>query len=164
MARPNAKMRISKKNGITFASSVDYVQWTIQELTLAALKDIARLIRKRVGDQIVGLYDASYIKGGVIKDRTGEFKKSYARKAVQYWARRKELDLQIGFQNLKKQPKPLWYGQFQELGDYGHPKKAFLRNAVFSSINDIKSIEAQYLTALNSKNPNVKEVKEGGDD
>lgn len=153
--KPSAGMKITKKDGVTFESNIDHVMWTMEELIHAANKDVAKYIRKMIGNKLVALYQDKYVKGAKIRQRKGELKKKYPRGAAQYWARRQQLDLLIGFQNLKKGQKPLWYGQFQELGDYGHPKLGLLRNTVFENIPMINRIQAQYLTALNDKNPTI---------
>ena len=47
MPMPKSVVKI-KKDGIEFTSNVDRVQYTIEELTRAALRDAAKLIRKRM--------------------------------------------------------------------------------------------------------------------
>lgn len=112
-----------KKNGVEFESNVERCNYTIQELTRAAMKDVGRFVTKRAKQNI--------------KKRTGKLAKN-----TQYWVRKKDCDLQVGF-------KPGgFYGGFQELGTSKTPKIAALYNAVADNISTIRSIEAQYLSAI----------------
>ena len=112
-----------KKNGVEFENNVDRCNYTIQELTRAAMKDVGRFVTKRAKQNI--------------KKRTGKLAKN-----TQYWVRKKDCDLQVGF-------KPGgFYGGFQELGTSKTPKIAALYNAVADNVNTIRDIEAQYLSAI----------------
>lgn len=63
-------------------------------------------------------------------------------KNIQYWVRKKEGDLQVGF-------KPGgFYGGFQELGTEKQPKIGALSAAVKDNINTIRDIEGKYLSAI----------------
>lgn len=111
------------KNGVEYLNNVDRANYTIQELTRAALRDTAKLITKRTRQNI--------------KRKTGR-----AAKNTQYWLRKKEADLQVGF-------KPGgFYAGFQELGTSKTPKIGALHNAVTDNINEIRKIQAQYLSAI----------------
>lgn len=146
--RPNAKMKITK-NGLTFQSNVDHAQFLIGELIDAANRDVGKLIRKRVGEKLIATYKTKFVKGTISEKRRNEFKATYARKALQYWARKQEHDLVVGFKQYS------WYGTTQELGDYNYPKLGILRNTVMEAIPEIRRIQEQYLTGLNSENPKV---------
>lgn len=111
------------KNGVEYLNNVDRANYTIQELTRAALRDTAKLVMRKT-------------KQG-IKKRTGR-----AAKNTQYWLRKKEADLQVGF-------KPGgFYAGFQELGTSKQPKIGALHNAVADNINEMRKIQAQYLSAI----------------
>lgn len=111
------------KDGVTFIDSVDRVNYTVTELTRAALRDVAKLVKRRTRS--------------MIKRRTGRLSKN-----LQHWIRKKETDLIIGF-------KPGgWYGIFQELGTEKQPKIGALYHGVADNINQIRDIEAQYLSAI----------------
>lgn len=162
MARPNAKMKI-KKDGVVFESNVDAVLWTKDELTVAALHDIARLLKYRV---VARLRAETRVKPHRAKSGT------------QYWVRKRDKDLQIGFGNTKKgMTGQTYYLIGQELGDkvkyvakdpsgkvhtgYAtQPKKGILRRTVMESIPDIVRITDQYFKVLNEKDPNVDEHPE----
>jgi len=122
MPMPKSVTKVTK-DGVTFVDSVDRVNFTINELTRAALKDVAKLVRRRAK--------------AMIKKRTGRLTKN-----LQSWVRKKETDLIIGF-------KPGgWYGIFQELGTEKQPKIGALYNSVADNISQIRDIEAQYLSAI----------------
>ena len=66
---------------------------------------------------------------------------------TQYWVRRRETDLLIGFKH------SAWYSVGQELGDRGMHKHGIMREVVYSNIDQIQKIQAQYLSALNEEHP-----------
>jgi len=123
MSLPKSVTKFSKKDGVTFVSSVDRANYTLQELSRAALKDVGKFVCRETRKKI--------------KRRTGRIAKN-----TQYWVRKKETDLQVGF-------KPGgFYGGFQELGTKKTPKIAALYNSVAENIPMIVQIESQYLSAL----------------
>lgn len=112
-----------KKNSVEFTNSCDRANYTIRELTRAAMKDVGKFVAKRTRQQI--------------RKRTGRLAKN-----IQYWVRKTDQDVQIGF-------KPGgFYGGFQELGTVKQPKIAALYNSVKDNIGTIRDIEAQYLSAI----------------
>lgn len=134
MPLPNARMKINR-DGVTFESNVDAIQYALVELQRAALRDSAKFIRKRMIEKLK-------ILPGMKKN-----KRIYS--SSQYWVRRRETDLQIGFKHNS------WYGVLQELGDRGQPKRNILRSTVMENIDEIQRIQAQYLSALNQENPDI---------
>lgn len=116
------------KDGITFVSNVDKAQYTIDELTRAALRDVAKLIRKRMVDKLRAL-------PGMKRNRR-------VYRSTQYWVRKWESDLQIGFKH------NAWYGAKSELGAEGQPARGILRDTVFENIDEIRKIQSQYLSAI----------------
>lgn len=126
-----------KKDGIEYVSQVDRVNYTINELTRAALKDCGKFICRttRLG----------------IRKRTGRLAKN-----IQYWVRKKETDLLVGF-------KPGgFYGIFQELGapERGIPKVGALKNAVSENIDKIREIQGMYLSAIEDENKALEIIAE----
>lgn len=112
-----------KKNGVEFVSNVDRANYTIRELSRAALKDVARLIKRRTKQKI--------------RKRTGNLAFN-----TQHWVRKQECDLLVGF-------KPGgWYGIFQEFGSETTPKIGALYNSTKENIETIRDIEAMYLSAI----------------
>ena len=139
MALPNAKMKINR-NGVTFESNVDAVQYSLENLIRAALRDTAKFLRKRMIEQ---LKKSKYMKR---LKRLGL--------STQYWVRKRENDLQIGFKH------DTWYGALSELGDKNQPKRGILRSTVTENISTIQEIQSQYLSALNEQNPDVEEIND----
>jgi len=154
MPMPKSVTKYSNKNGVTFISGVDRANYTIQELSRAALKDVAKVIRKKMAAKMRKL-------PGFSKSR-----RPY--KTIQTWVRGIETDLQIGFGNTKKGVSgDSWYAIQQELGTNGQPKRSILRDTVFESINDIQKIEAQYLSAIEDEakaQALIDEAEEVGDE
>lgn len=111
------------KNGVTFLNNVDRTNYTIEELVRSALKDVGKFVTKEARKKI--------------KRKTGRVAKN-----TQYWVRKKDGDLQVGF-------KPAgWYGGYQELGTQNIKKVGALYSSVAENIQTIVQIEAQYLSAL----------------
>ena len=125
-----------KKDGVEFTSSVDRCNYTIRELTRAALRDVGRYVVRqctRKARRLEGLGHTRYIQ-----------------KRFQFWVRKQEGDLLVGIHNVMKNKNPgeTWYGMDQELGLNGQPKRAFLQTSVYENIRTIRDIEAQYLSAI----------------
>ena len=120
------------KDGITFVSNVDRAQYTIKELTRRALFDVAKFIRKEMIKEL--------------KKMPGMKRHKRIYNSTQYWVRKKEGDLQIGFKH------DSWYGVHQELGTRKQPRRNILRNTVFNNIDKIRLIEGQYLSAIENEN------------
>ena len=123
---PKSVMKINKKDGVTFISSVDFAEYTLHELTRAALKDVGKFAVREAR--------------GKAKKRTGRGAKN-----IQHWVRsRQEIpDLQIGI-------KPAgFYMGFHEIGAKNVPKTAAIYNSVAENIPMIIKIQSQYLSAMN---------------
>ena len=125
-----------KKDGVEFTSSVDRCNYTIRELTRAALRDVGRYVVRqctRKARRLEGLGHTRYIQ-----------------KRFQFWVRKQDGDLLVGIHNVMKNKNPgeTWYGMDQELGLNGQPKRAFLQTSVYENIRTIRDIEAQYLSAI----------------
>lgn len=120
-----------KKNGIVYTSSVDRVQYTLVELTRAALRDVGKFVARTCNSAAMKL--PGMRKSRRVRGRTSAF---------QYWARAKSCDLQVGIKH------GTWYGEQQELGTQNQPKRGILRNSVYNNIPTIVEIESKYLSAL----------------
>jgi len=66
--------------------------------------------------------------------------------STQYWVRKRETDLQIGFKH------DTWYGVLQELGTKGQPARHILRGTVMENIDDIRRVQGAYLSAIEDEN------------
>ncbi|MGD6832579.1 HK97-gp10 family putative phage morphogenesis protein [Sutcliffiella halmapala] len=131
MPLPKSVTKI-KKEGVEFISNVDKVQYTLAELSRAALRDTAKFLRKRLTAKYRAL-------PGMKRSRR-------VYKSTQYWLRRKESDLVIGHKH------DTWYGARSELGSHGQPARNILRETVYENINEIRKIQGQYLSAIESEN------------
>ena len=129
MAIPKSVTKISRDGKVTYTQSVDRVNYTIRELTRAALRDVGKYVCKE-------FRNAYYARFKKYSGRVGRF--------TQYWVRHKQknIELQVGI-------KPNgFYGGYQELGTSKQPKLALLSHAVQDNIAQIVEIESQYLSAL----------------
>jgi hypothetical protein len=131
MPLPKSVTKI-KKNGIEYTSDVDRAKYLLVELQRAALRDTAKLVRKRMIDKL--------------KELPGMKRNKRIYNSSQYWLMRKETDLQIGFKH------GTWYGVDQELGTKNQPKRGILRDTVYENIENIRIIQGKYLSAIESEN------------
>ena len=120
-----------KKGNVVYTSNVDRAQYTIRELTRAALRDVGKFVSRTANAEAMKL-------PGLKKSKRVRGKTS----AFQYWARKNECDLQVGIKH------GTWYGTQQELGDSNQPKRGILRGSVYDNIPKIVEIESKYLSAL----------------
>lgn len=131
MSVPKSVVKINK-SGVQYVSSIDRVQYTLKELTRAALRDVGKFMCRT--------FRQSYYTS---------FKKKSGRvgKYTQYWVRHKQdtPDLQVGV-------KPnAFYGLFQEVGSSKTAKLALLLHAAQDNVSKIVEIESQYLSSLESE-------------
>ncbi len=117
-----------KKNGVEFLSNCNRIEYTLKELTRAALRDTGKYICREARKKV--------------KRRTGRMAKN-----TQYWVRSKQEtpDLQVGF-------KPGgFYGIFQEIGTEREPKIAALTTSTEGNVATIQKIQQQYLSAVGTE-------------
>jgi HK97 gp10 family phage protein len=146
MPLPESVTKINK-DGVVFVSSVNKVEYLLSELTRAALKDVAKLIRKRTIEKM--------------KTMPGMRRSKRTYRALGFWVRKKETDLQIGYGNSKRGTSgDAWYAIQAELGLDNQPKRAFLRNTVFENIPTIIEIQSKYLSSLESDAAALKQIKD----
>ena len=116
------------RNGIEYLSNCDRLQYTIKELTRAALRDTGKYICKMTRKKV--------------RRKTGRLAKN-----TQYWVRSKQEtpDLQVGF-------KPGgFYGLYQEIGTVKYKKIAALSDSTESGVSEIQKIQQQYLSAVGTE-------------
>ena len=140
MPLPKSVTKVDKAGGITFESNVDRTNYLLKELVRRAQFDTAKLIRKRLILEYKKL-------PGMKRSR-----RIYL--STQYWVRKYDGDLQIGHKS------DTWYGARSELGTHGSPPRNILRNTVMSSVDDIRRIQGQYLSAIESENKAIGLVNE----
>jgi len=133
------------KDGVEYVSNVDRINYSISELTRAALKDVGRFFRKYFTQSFYSTFKRKNGKVGA---------------AAQYWVRRRETDLQVGI-------KPTgWYGGFQENGSSTTPKYGLIEGTIKDNIPEIIKIESMYLSALENEAAALAMIdeSEGGND
>lgn len=146
MPMPKSVIRVNKK-GVRYISNVDRAQYTITELSRAALKDVAKFLRRRMLDKA--------------RKMPGMRKGKRIPNAFQYWVRKRETDLVVGIKH------DTWYGVEQELGTSNQPKRSIVRDTVYENINEIRKIQGKYLSAIEAENKAlglINEEEEVGDD
>lgn len=126
-----------KKNGIVYTSSVDRVQYTLVELTRAALRDVGKYVVRTCNSAAMKL--PGLRKSRRLRSRRG--KKSAFWYEVP-WAKKGLPHVEISIEH------GTWYGEQQELGTQNQPKRGILRNSVYNNIPTIVEIESKYLSAL----------------
>lgn len=140
MAVPKSVTKLSK-DGVTYKSSVEWVEYTLTELTRGALRDVGKFIMKAYRTKFYQLHPK----------QSGE-----VGKGASYWVRKKETDLQVG---LGKKGRGFW-GMFYEIGTSKTPKEDILRSVVYENIDQIIEIESQYLSELSKEEPNMSGLSE----
>lgn len=146
MPMPKSVIKV-KKDGVEYISNVDRVKYTFQELSRAALKDVAKFLRRRMVDEL--------------KKLPGMKRNKRIYNSTQYWVRKKDADLQIGIKH------DTWYGVNQELGSKNMPKKGVVRETTFNNIDEIRRIEGMYIKEIEDENRAlglINEEEETGDD
>lgn len=145
MSVPKSVIRF-KKGNVEYISSVDRAQYTIRELTRAALRDVGKYVCRICNAEAMKL-------PGLKKSKRVRGKTS----AFQYWARKEECDLQVGIKH------GTWYGEDQELGSKNQPKRGILRNSSYNNVAKIVEIESQYLSALEDEARALALIESEGD-
>ena len=152
MGLPKSVVKFNR-NGVTYTSNVDRVNYTIRELTRAALRDVGRFVSRTANTAAMKL-------PGLKRSRRVRGKTS----AFQFWVRKQEADLQVGIKHAT------WYGEQQELGTRKQPKRGILRGSVYDNVPQIVEIESKYLSALESEATALAKIESendyqgGGDD
>ena len=133
MAIPKSITKVDKngKSYVMYNQSVDRVNYTIRELTRAALRDVGKFLCKNIK---IAYYQT-------FKKHEGD-----AGRAFQYGVmyKKKDIELQIGVKSKHKG----FYGAFEELGTSKTPRYALITHAVQGNIAEIIRIESLYLSAL----------------
>jgi hypothetical protein len=136
MSLPKSVVRFKTKKGrteVSYTSNVDQASYLIAELTRAALRDVGKFVSRVcnvAAQKLPGMKNSTRVRA-----RTSAF---------QYWVRKGDGDLQVGIKH------GTWYGEQQELGTSGQPRRGILRSSTFENVQQIREIESQYLSAINS--------------
>lgn len=145
MPVPKSVTKINK-DGVQFISNVERVNYTIEELTRAALRDAGRYLSKEI-KKIIPVFR------GVLK------------RCVGTWVKKDRLTgqvlLQMGvYSNKKAKEKgitPAYHAHLVQFGyehiGSGHVNGVnYLDSPVYKNIQTIQKIESQYLSALSNEN------------
>ena len=135
MAMPKSVVKFDK-NGFKYTSNVEAWQYTVRELSRAALRDVGKFITRTAR--------------AAAPSKTGEGKKQ-----IQYWVKSKTTSLEVGIK------RDGFYMMFHELGSMKHKKQAFLYNATHDNISEITEIEKKYLSGIES--PSVESMIDEND-
>lgn len=136
MSVPKSVTRINK-NGVTYTSNVDACQYYIYELNRAALRDVAKFVKRTFRDSFYSHFERETGNAGratqsvVFSNKDTKFPR-----------------VDIG---LKKSQLKGVYGYEQEFGTSKVPRLGLLREAVEGNIPKIIEIESKYLSALNNE-------------
>jgi HK97 gp10 family phage protein len=133
MSVPKSVVRF-RKNGIEYTSSVDRANYTILELTRAALRDCGKFIVRTANSEAMklqGLKKSRRVRG---KSSTFLYNVPWAKKGLPH--------LEVGVTH------GTWYGEQQELGTSQQPKRGILRNSTHDNVAKIIEIQSKYLSAL----------------
>lgn len=136
MSVPKSVTKVNK-NGVTYISNVDACQYYIFELNRAALRDVAKFVKRTFRDSFYSHFTKE----------TGNAGRSTS-SVVMSNKDTKYPRVEIG---LKKNQFKGVYGYEQEFGTSTIPRLALLTDAVEGNIPKIIEIESKYLSALNDE-------------
>lgn len=141
MAVPKSVVKV-KKNGVEYVSNVEFAKYSIAELNRAALRDVAKLVRRRCKDEC--------------PVKTGTLKKNIATWVRKLKDSQVKLELGVYSQGIAKK-KGIPPAPHAHLVMFGHKQadgktvagKNFLKNPTYNNVSEIVKIETQYLGHLN---------------
>lgn len=96
-----------KKGEVVFESKCDIAQYTIRELTRRALMDVGRYVSYNVRKNLRSIFPFT--------------KHHRASERYQYWVTKKENELLLGVENLKKGAKTAWWADQLEMDSFVIP-------------------------------------------
>jgi len=153
MPMPKSVTKYSKKKGLRFTSNVDRVNYTMEQLTKRALKDVAKYLRSKV-------------KENIPKD-SGATKRNLGTWVRKDW-KTGDLILHIGIYSASRSRKkgypPVFYSHILEFGSSKMPAvnggRGFLKSTTKDNIDEIVRIESKYLSELEKDIKQMGEEKE----
>jgi HK97 gp10 family phage protein len=120
-----------------YESKAKEVKYVMTELERAGLKEIAKILRKKVKAAVP-------VDQGVLKKNVGT------------WVKRKDGSLQIGvYTRDRARRKKYIYAYHAHLVEFGTKKMAarsFLKSTIMANLNDIIAVQAKYLKAIEDEN------------
>ena len=137
---------------VKYESKANEVKNVMAELQRAALKEVAKLLRKEIKARVP-------VDDGVLKKNVGT------------WVRKKDTSLQIGTYTKERANKKKYiYAYHTHLVEFGTQRmaaKPFLRPSVMENIDQIRLIQGKYLKEIENENRArglIKEEEEIADD
>lgn len=154
MAVPKSVIKIRKGN-VEYTSSVDKANYTIVELTRAALRDVGKYLARTANSKAMELKGLK--KSRRVRGKTSTFLYNVP------WAKTGLPHLEVGVTH------DTWYGVEQEMGTSKQPRRQILRNSAHDNVAKIVEIESQYLSALSDEAAALRLINEneysgGGED
>jgi len=138
MPLPKSVVKVKSKS-VEYISNVDAVQYTLNELSRAALKDTGKFLRKRM-KQLAPKDD------GIL------------RKNIATWVRKSKDGtpmLQVGvYDRTRAKKKGIPYAFYAFMIEFGTSiikAQPFVKPAVFNNLDEIQKIQAQFLSALSGE-------------
>ena len=152
MAVPKSVTKV-KNGNVEFVSELDWTQYTLAELSRAALRDAAKILKQKTKAE-------APVFRGVLRDNIDTWVKKIAGQDLP--------ELEIGIlrpaQALKKKKKhAAWHAHLVILGARGGrmPANDFLTRATLANISVVREIQGQYLSAIGDKNKAESLISEG---
>ena len=136
MSAPKSVVKF-KKEGVTYTSNVDACQYYIFELSRAALRDVAKFVKRTFKDLFYSVFDKETGNAGKATQSI-----VYSNKDTKYPR------VEIG---LKKSQLKGVYAYEQEFGTSTVSRLGLMKDAVESNVAQIVEIESKYLSALESE-------------
>ncbi len=144
MAMPKSNMKI-KSGGVVFESMIDKTEYTLAELSRAALRDTARLLRHETKKNIP-------VVTGTLERNVGTWVRRRSDSKVPF--------MQIGVYNhatsRRKGLTPAFHAHLAEFGTVKsrpvNNGRGYLNPATYDNIDTIRRIQAQYLSAIEDEN------------
>ena len=104
-----------KKGNVEYTSKVDIAKYTIRELTRRALLDVGRYVSYNVRKNLKAAFPFT--------------KKHRMSERYQYWVLKKENELILGVENLKKGAKTAWWADQLEMDAFVIPPRGVKKKA-----------------------------------
>ena len=128
---------IFETHGVKYESKAPEVKKVMTELERAALKEVAKFLRKEIKARVP-------VDEGVLKKNVGS------------WVKKKDASLQLGtYTRERAKRKKYPYAYHAHLVEFGTVKtkaQSFLRDAVMENIDQIRLIEGNYLKEIEDEN------------
>lgn len=146
MSAPKSVVKVNK-DGVTYTSNVDACQYYIHELNRAALRDVAKFVKKKFREKYYSVFEKHSGDGGKAVNYV-------VKSSASTTAPRVEIGLKSGKQDG-------FYAYFQELGSSKQPRLGILQSCVEDNIAQIVEIESKYLSGLEDEAAALSMIDEG---